>query len=41
MHINGGGYATAETVRALVPLFRGRGFTFVGMRDLVRRSSTG
>jgi peptidoglycan-N-acetylglucosamine deacetylase len=41
MHINGGGYATAEAARALVPLFKGRGFTFVGMRDLVRRSGTG
>lgn len=37
MHVNGGGYATAETVRDLVPLFRARGYTFVRMTDLARQ----
>jgi peptidoglycan/xylan/chitin deacetylase (PgdA/CDA1 family) len=35
LHINGRGYATAETVAALVPLLRARGYQFVRISDLV------
>ncbi|MGO9453933.1 MAG: polysaccharide deacetylase family protein [Candidatus Binataceae bacterium] len=36
MHVNGRGYATAETVRDLVPALRARGYEFVRVSDLVR-----
>ncbi len=36
LHVNGRGYATAETVRNFVPLFRARGYEFVRVSDLVR-----
>lgn len=35
LHANGRGYATAETVRNLVPLFRQRGYIFARVSDLV------
>jgi peptidoglycan-N-acetylglucosamine deacetylase len=35
-HVNGRGYATLPTIRALVPLFRERGYSFVRVSELVR-----
>ena len=38
LHVNGRGFGTAATVRDLVPAFRERGYTFVTVGELVRRS---
>jgi peptidoglycan-N-acetylglucosamine deacetylase len=38
MHVNGRGFGTAETVRDLVPAYRKRGYTFVTVGELVRRT---
>ncbi len=38
MHVNGRGFGTAETVRDLVPAYRQRGYTFVTVGELVRRT---
>lgn len=35
LHVNGRGYATADTVAHLVPLLRARGYKFVRISDLV------
>jgi peptidoglycan/xylan/chitin deacetylase (PgdA/CDA1 family) len=35
LHVNGAGYATAETVRDLVPALRARGYQFVKVTELV------
>jgi peptidoglycan/xylan/chitin deacetylase (PgdA/CDA1 family) len=39
MHVNGRGYGTAETVRDLVPAYKKRGYSFVTVGELVRRSA--
>jgi peptidoglycan/xylan/chitin deacetylase (PgdA/CDA1 family) len=39
MHVNGRGIGTFETARALVPAYRERGYTFVTVGELVRRSA--
>jgi peptidoglycan/xylan/chitin deacetylase (PgdA/CDA1 family) len=39
LHVNGRGYGTADTVRDLVPAFRERGYRFVTVSELVRRSA--
>jgi peptidoglycan/xylan/chitin deacetylase (PgdA/CDA1 family) len=41
LHVNGGGYATAETVAGLVPLLRARGYRFVRISDLVNSCAAG
>ncbi len=38
MHVNGRGFGTAETVRDLVPAYQQRGYTFVTVGELVRRT---
>lgn len=38
MHVNGRGFGTAETVRDLVPAYRERGYSFVTVGELVRRT---
>jgi peptidoglycan/xylan/chitin deacetylase (PgdA/CDA1 family) len=38
MHVNGRGFGTAETVRDLVLAYRKRGYTFVTVGELVRRT---
>jgi peptidoglycan/xylan/chitin deacetylase (PgdA/CDA1 family) len=39
LHVNGLGYGTTETVRDLVPMYKERGYTFVTVGELVRRSA--
>lgn len=36
LHVNGRGYATAQTVRDLVPALRARGYQFAKVSELVR-----